>query len=93
MKYLSEVDKPPIGSIIINHHAGEKNPNRIGILIGYTFVAPNRCMKFINSKGTMYRVIRDESSKMQVIGKTDFAATILNAEYSNQIIESFHPLT
>ena len=90
MKYLSPEDRPPEGTIIRDHSKSDRNPNRIGILIGYRLYLSHRCMICISGEGTIYHPIRDKDSKLEIIGKADLKTIILNAEYTAQMIKTFH---
>lgn len=51
------------GDVIINHHASERNPHRVGVVL-----AVNKHIELTDSKGDFWQLINDRETLITIIG-------------------------
>ena len=60
--------KIEVGDLVCNHWAGQNNPNRIGIFIGYRTVNGLKCIELTDKKATKrWHPIFDKECKLEII--------------------------
>jgi hypothetical protein len=60
--------KIEVGDLVCNHWAGQDNPNRIGIFIGYRTFSGLKCIELTDKKATKrWHPIFDKKCKLEII--------------------------
>lgn len=57
-----------VGDLVCNHWASERNPNRVGIFIGYKVQNGTKCIVLTDEKATRkWYPIFDSKSKLEIL--------------------------